>query len=73
MTKNTNNKTRKLKNNHETNTVSDNISKKIQMNTNLIIEAYKKKIENNPLPKFEKNKVQTFSEGFIRRMGEPIF
>lgn len=73
--KNVKSRTLKNKNNmvNKSNTISDNISKKIKMNTNLIIEAYKNKLEGNPLPKFPKKRSQTFSEGFIRRMSEPLF
>ena len=73
-------KTRKIKNNCKINHVTklnynipERIQTQIDKNKELIIQEYKNKILVNPLPKLTNKKTEHYSEGFIRRMSQPLF
>jgi predicted kinase len=54
-------------------TIPEDIQEQIDRNNQLIIEAYNQRIETRPKLKLPKRPSPKYSEGFIRRMSEPLF
>jgi hypothetical protein len=61
------------KNNPNTQRKSNNSSKLLDQIYNQMVDSYKETMQDKKLPKLPKRELAHFSDGFIRRMNDPLF